>query len=78
MRPVRRVGEGLRLQAKGVALSQGEAGSRVVTGVDPDGIVTELDVTSGSPSITRTAFTPATVSPEGLRSAVLELRGDWK
>ena len=23
-------------------------------------------------------FTPATVSPEGLRSAVLELRGDWK
>ncbi len=58
-----------------LTLSQGEAGSRVVTGVDPDGIVTELDVTAASPSITRTAFTPAT-EVGGTASATVSVAAD--
>jgi len=42
-----------------LSLSQGEVGTRVVTGTDPNGIVTQLDVSSPAPQVTRTAFTPA-------------------
>ncbi|WP_117212178.1 lamin tail domain-containing protein [Allorhizocola rhizosphaerae] len=42
-----------------LTLSQGQGGSRVVTGTDQKGIVTQLDLTSPVPQITRTAFTPA-------------------
>lgn len=53
-------GSGLVLVCGGpLNLSEGEGGSRVVTATDPNGIVTQLDLTSPSPSITRTSFTPA-------------------
>ncbi len=42
-----------------LTLSQGQGGSRVVTGTDPNGIVTQLDLASTVPQITRTSFTPA-------------------
>ncbi|HCT76940.1 MAG TPA: endonuclease [Micromonosporaceae bacterium] len=58
-----------------LTLSQGEGGTRVVTGTDPDGVVTELNVTSTSPSITRTAFTPAT-EVGGVASATITAAAD--
>src|SRR5262245_51919886 len=43
-----------------LATPQGTAATRTVTGTDPDDTIADLAVSSSTPSITRTAFTPAT------------------
>ena len=58
-----------------LTVSQGEQATRVVTATDPNGIVTDIALTSPVPQITRTAFTPADMVG-GTASATITVAAD--
>jgi predicted extracellular nuclease len=58
-----------------LATPHGTAATRTVTGTDPDDTIVDLAVSAPTPSITRTAFTPATVDG-GTATAQISVAAD--